>query len=73
MLPFLKPKKIASIIVSRTINSEGKQTDIAEQHPKFMKCAEAMLSAIASKDATALADALEALQAIDAKLDEDQE
>ena len=75
MLPFLKPKKIASVISARTMSNEGKQMpeDIKEHSSDFMACAHAMMSAISNKDAEALAEALQKLQSIDAAIDDKAE
>lgn len=59
-LPFLNPKKVAAVIVSKAkpdgkIESEG---PVDEHSPALMEASENILHAIALKDATALSDAL---------------
>lgn len=62
MLPFLKPKKAASVITANTnpdggIDSEG---PVDEMDPGLMASAEDLIRAVHAKDATAVAHALQA-------------
>jgi hypothetical protein len=62
MLPFLKPKKLSAIIIAKT-KPEGGVEPIAEegeQTPEMVGIAEQLISAINSKDANAVAEALQA-------------
>lgn len=61
MLPFLKPNKIAAVIIAHH-KPEGGLSDEKEEGeaaPKMMEAAEALISAIHMKDAKAVAEALE--------------
>lgn len=75
MLPFLKPKAAAAIIMSKrasdgTVKSE--QPEGAENSP-LMSIAEKLISAVHAKDAAAMVAVLEALEARDAAADESSE
>lgn len=62
MLPFMKPKNIASIILQKR-SSEGKVTAEAEEgqeSPKLMEYARDLISGVHAKDETKVAQALEA-------------
>lgn len=60
MLPFLKPKKLASVIMAKTqkdgsvepMNEEG------EQAPEMMRHAEMLMQAMQAKDAGKVAEAM---------------
>lgn len=61
MLPFLKPKKLASIIIAKRAKPDGATTPVKEEGehaPELMSAAEGIISAINNKDAGALASAL---------------
>jgi hypothetical protein len=62
MLPFLQPKKQASVIIAARKKDESTETigEEGEHPPGLMAAAEDVLSAVANKDATALAGALKA-------------
>ena len=58
MLPFLKPKAVGSVVV---LDSKQKPSHEEGEHPpELMAAAEDLLSAIANKDAKAVADAMSA-------------
>lgn len=62
MLPFLKPKKLSAVIIHK-VKPEGGTTPEGEEgepKPELMSIAESLISAVHSKDAAAVADALEA-------------
>lgn len=60
MLPFLKPKKLASIIIAKSKKDGGieDEREEAECHPDLMKAAEDMIGGFNSKDAAAVVDAM---------------
>ncbi len=60
MLPFLKPKNIAASITMK--HEDGKTTPEKEPKQHLVSVAEKIISAIHSKDASALANALEMLE-----------
>lgn len=62
MLPFLAPKKIASVIVAKTKPTGGIEPkgEEGEHDPALMSAAEDLISAVHMKDAVAVADALRA-------------
>lgn len=62
MLPFLAPKKIASVIMAKTKPEGGVEDERHEdeQDPGLMSAAEDLISAVHAKDAAAVAEALEA-------------
>lgn len=62
MLPFLQPKKMASVIVSsrKSDGSKGPEKEEGEHDPGFMSASEDLISAIHAKDAKGVADALKA-------------
>lgn len=60
MLPFLKPKQIATVIMANH-SADGKLKDEPEEQPELMKHAESLISAIHAKDAKAAAEALEGI------------
>lgn len=75
LLPFLQPKKLASTILAKR-NSDG--TSKPDEHegehkPEHMKAAEDLISAIHSKDATKVADAIKSLIGNDNAINEEQE
>jgi hypothetical protein len=62
MLPFLKPKKVAAVIVANrqpdgSMESEGSED---EMDPGLMAVAEDLIRAVHGKDARAVAQALQA-------------
>lgn len=60
MLPFLKPKKLASVIIAKT-KSEGGIEPVREEgehSPETMQAAEDMIGGFHSKDAKAVVDAM---------------
>lgn len=61
MLPFLQPKKAASVIMAK-MKPDGIEPmhEEGEEDPSLMMAAEDILSAISMKDAKALAEALKA-------------
>lgn len=66
MLPFLKPKKIASVMIAK-VSPDGEiksSHEDGEETPELMGAAEALLSAISLKDAKAVAEALKAAHEI---------
>lgn len=71
MLPFLKPKKLATVIVSKM--KDGQMKPEEEQSSDLLQCAEELIKAIHSKDAEAVAKVLQDLQEYDNALDEEQE
>jgi galactokinase/mevalonate kinase-like predicted kinase len=75
LLPFLKPKRIAdTIIASRNSKSESK--DEEQQSDAMLKVAEALVSAVHDKDASRVASALkqawEAMEANEVEADDEQ-
>jgi hypothetical protein len=72
-LPFLKPKKIASVIIARhsADGSHKVEGEEGESLPKFMDQAERMMKALKSEDIGALASVLQEVQSEDEK--EEQE
>jgi hypothetical protein len=65
MLPFLQPKKLAAtIMASHKVEGGVKDEHKEDEHaPELVKHAEALISAIHAKDATAVADAMSAIMA----------
>lgn len=63
MLPFLKPKKISSIIIARSKPQGGVEPmhEENEAQPELLGAAESLLSAIASKDAHEVAEAFQSM------------
>ena len=63
MLPFLKPKKMASVIMAvRAKNGTEKSSKPADEHkPEHVELAQKLISAIHAKDAEAVASVLESL------------
>lgn len=61
MLPFLQPKKMAGIIMAKVKPEGGMevQGEEGEMHPGYLAAAEALISAIHSKDATNVAKVLQ--------------
>lgn len=60
MLPFLQPKKLASVIIAKR-NEDG--TSKPDEHegehtPELIKACEDLISAVHSKDATSVASAI---------------
>lgn len=68
MLPFLMPKKTVSVIQQKKMSEGGEmKEEISEPKEELVYAAEDVLSAIAMKDATALAMALKsAFEILDA-------
>lgn len=62
MLPFLAPKKAASIIMARRKASGGviAEHEEGEPKPELMACAEDLISSVHAKDAKGVSEALEA-------------
>lgn len=62
MLPFLKPKKITSIIIAKHKPEGGIEPmhEEDEEMPELVGAAESLISAVHSKDAKAVAEALKA-------------
>lgn len=60
MLPFLKPKQMASVIIAKTKKDGGIETEgrEGEHSPEAMKAAEDMIGGFHSKDAKAVVDAM---------------
>jgi hypothetical protein len=59
MLPFLKERKIASVLVAKR-SPEGEETTMPEVDEGLMAAAEDLIRAVHSKDAHAVASALKA-------------
>ena len=72
MLPFLKPKKLATTIISKHMSNEPAEEQGEPAH-KFMAVAESMIRAMKADDTKALAECLEELQEIDQAIDEEKE
>jgi hypothetical protein len=68
MLPFLKPKRVAGLIISqrKPDGSNEAQHEEGDEMNEMEVCAEEILRAISSKDAKALASALQAAMDISA-------
>jgi hypothetical protein len=62
MLPFLKPKKQASVVVVKHHAEGGLEPlhEEGEMHPALIGAAEALISAVHAKDAHEVAEALQA-------------
>lgn len=64
MLPFLKPDKIAGAVLIAKRKKDGSiessNQEVGEHGPELMSAAEDLLRALASKDARAVASALQA-------------
>lgn len=61
MLPFLAPRKQAGVIIAKRVGDKTEPMhEEGEQDPGLMSAAEDLLSAISSKDASAVAAALKA-------------
>lgn len=60
MLPFLQPKKLASTIIARRLEDGSSKPDEREDEhkPELMKACEDLISAVHSKDASKVADAI---------------
>lgn len=65
MLPFLKPKKMASVIMAsrKPDGSAAPDKKEDEKAPESISAAESLISAVHSKDAEAVAKALDAYHA----------
>lgn len=72
MLPFLKPRNLAAIIITKQ-NPEGKTEDQPDQSEGLKSAAADLLKAIAAQDADAVASALEAAYEICDQYDDDSE
>lgn len=62
MLPFLKPKKLASVIIAKRTKADAPTETVREEGEALsglVSAAEAIISAVNAKDASALASALE--------------
>lgn len=61
MLPFLKPKRVASIIMQsrKPDGTAGLPSEEAEHPPELMKHAEDLISAMHAKDASAVANVMQ--------------
>lgn len=61
MLPFLQPKKQASVIMAKRVGDKTEPMHEEGEHdPGLMSAAEDLISAVHSKDAKAVAGALKA-------------
>lgn len=60
MLPFLQPKKLASVIIANRKSDGTAKPDEheGEHNPKLIECAEKLISAVHSKSAEGVADAI---------------
>jgi len=58
MLPYLKPKKLAQVIIDNRSDSAPKQESEEPQDDKMVELAESILKAISEQDVKALASAL---------------
>jgi hypothetical protein len=67
MLPFLQPKKLASIIMAKHKPEGGVEPmhEEGEASPEVMAIAEDLISAVHAKDANAVASALMAMKEMD--------
>jgi hypothetical protein len=61
-LPFLKPKAVGSVIIVKAKPEGGTapESEEGKHAPELLSASEDLIQAIASKDATAVADALAA-------------
>lgn len=75
MLPFLKPKRVAGVIISqrKPDGSNEMKHEEGEEMSQMEVCAEDILRAIANKDAKALAGALQAAMDISASQPQEPE
>lgn len=65
MLPFLMPKKQASVIMAKRVGEKTEAvSEDGEHEPGLMSAAEDLISAVHSKDAKAVADALKAAHSV---------
>lgn len=74
MLPFLKPKKITSVMVA-TRHPDGRMEHggyADDEHPGLMACAEDLIHAVHAKDAKAVAEALKAACEICDEMEENE-
>ena len=61
MLPFLQPKKQAGVIIAKRVGEKTEPLNEEGEHdPGLMAAAEDLISAVHSKDSTAVAGALKA-------------
>lgn len=62
MLPFLNPRKSASIMIAKRTPEEKTESvkEEGEHHPGLMAAAEDLISAVHAKDAKGVADAMKA-------------
>lgn len=58
MLPFLKPKPMGSVVVAVKDDKLKPSHDESSHPPELMAAAEDLISAVGSKDAKAVADAM---------------
>jgi hypothetical protein len=59
MLPYLQPKKLAATIMAKMSKDSPKTESVeGEQKPELITACESIISAISTKDATRLADAI---------------
>jgi hypothetical protein len=62
MLPFLKPKKLASTIITNRMTSDGKTLPEKEEtHPDLLDASSRLVSGIHAKDAQQVADAMQSI------------
>lgn len=65
MLPFLKPKKLASVIIANTKNGTVIPSHEEGEHsPEHMKAAEDAIGGFHSKDAKAVLDAFKRMSSL---------
>lgn len=66
MLPFLKPKQMASVIIAKTKKDGGVKDESreGEHSPELMKAAEDAIGGFHAKDAKAVVDAMTRMHAL---------
>lgn len=74
MLPFLKPKKLASVIMANSKKDGGVEPmqEEGEARPEHMSMAEELIGGVHSKDASKVAKVLQKMQEMDDASDEEQ-
>lgn len=65
MLPFLKPQKLASVIIQQTMSKQGEQKPAEADEPEMRGLAEKMLQAIEAKDTEMMVAVLMAIRAME--------
>ena len=59
MLPFLEPKKMASVLMTKHTDKGNEPLNMEGEHPpELMQAAQDLIKAVESKDASAVCDAL---------------